>query len=66
MNAVRSNVTVFAFVFTAAFLGACGGNAALSPVGPSSASAGASISGTISGSVLAPASRYRIRVVQCA
>ena len=54
MNAVRSKVTIFAFVFTAAFLAACGGNATLSPVGPSSASAGASISGTISGSVLAP------------
>jgi hypothetical protein len=40
-------------VLAAAFAAACGGNAALSPVGPSSASAGASISGTISGSVLA-------------
>jgi hypothetical protein len=53
MNAVRSHVTVFALVLAAAFVAACGGNAALSPIGPSSASAGASISGTISGSILA-------------
>jgi uncharacterized protein DUF5666 len=53
MNVVRSNVTVFVLVLTAAFVAACGGNATLSPVAPSSASAGASISGTISGSALA-------------
>ena len=53
MNVVRSNITVFAVVLTAALVAACGGNATLSPVGPSSTSAGASISGTISGSILA-------------
>src|SRR5437762_4161515 len=53
MNVIRSNITVFAVVLTTALVATCGGNATLSPVGPSSASAGASISGTISGSVLA-------------
>src|SRR5437762_11530532 len=53
MNVIRSNITVFAVVLTAALVAACGGNATLSPIGPSSASAGASSAGTIRGSVLA-------------
>lgn len=52
MNVVRSTITILAFGLTALVAAACGGNATLSPVGPSSASAGASISGTISGSAL--------------
>jgi hypothetical protein len=53
MNVVRSSITILAFVLIATLATACGGNASLSPVGPSSTSAGASISGTISGSALA-------------
>ena len=53
MNVVRSTITIFALVITAVVATACGGNASLSPVGPSATSAGASISGTISGGVLA-------------
>ena len=53
MNLVRSMVTLSALVISAVFASACGGNASLSPVAPSSTSAGASISGTISGSALA-------------
>ncbi len=49
MKVVRSHVTIFALSITAAVIAACGGNASLSPVGPSSARSGASISGTVSG-----------------
>lgn len=53
MRVIRSTITVFAFVLTAIVAAACGGNASLSPVAPSSSSAGASISGIISGSAIA-------------
>jgi hypothetical protein len=53
MTAVRSSITVLAFVLMAIIAAACGGSAPLSPVAPSSSSGGASISGTISGSAIA-------------
>lgn len=53
MTVIRSTFTVFALVLTGIVAAACGGNASVSPVAPSLSSAGASISGTISGSALA-------------
>jgi uncharacterized protein DUF5666 len=53
MTVVRSTITVLIFVLMAIVAAACGGSASLSPVAPSSSSAGASISGTISGSAIA-------------
>lgn len=53
MNVVRSHLTILALLLTAAVITACGGNASLSPVGPSSTFAGASTSGTFAGSTLA-------------
>jgi hypothetical protein len=53
MKVVRCTITVFAFVLIAIAAAACGGSASVSPVAPSSSSAGASISGTVSGSAIA-------------
>lgn len=54
MNVVRSIITRFAFAFTPLVIAACGGNGVESSIAPSAivSSAGASISGTISGSAL--------------
>ena len=53
MNVIRSQITIFAVVLAAALIAACGGgDATLSPIGPSSSSAGASISGNITGSAV--------------
>jgi hypothetical protein len=53
MHSIRSRITIFAVTLAAAVAGACGGDASLSSVGPSSASSsGASISGTITGTAL--------------
>lgn len=49
MKVVRSHVTLFALLVSTVVLAACGGNASLSPVGPSRSTTGASISGTVSG-----------------
>ncbi len=55
MNVVRSHLTILALLLTAAVITACGGTTSLSPVGPSSTSAGASTSATIGGSAAAAA-----------
>ena len=52
MKVVRSHVTLFALLVSTVVLAACGGNASLSPVGPSRSTSGASISGTVSGTGL--------------
>jgi len=49
MKVVRSHVTLFALLVSTVVFAACGGNASLSPVGPSRSTTGASISGTVSG-----------------
>src|SRR5258705_6280863 len=47
MNVVHYRITIITLAIASAITAACGGNASLSPVGPSRTSAGASISGTL-------------------
>ena len=54
MNLIRSTVATAVLVVVGLMATACGGNAALSSVGPSSASGGASISGIVRGSAVTP------------
>ena len=54
MNLIRSTVATAVLVVVGLMTAACGGNAALSSVGPSSASGGASISGIVRGSAVTP------------
>ena len=54
MHLIRSTAATAVFAVVALITAACGGNAALSPVGPSSASSGASISGIVRGSAVTP------------
>ena len=55
MHLIRSTTGTAVLAVVGLLAAACGGNASLSPVGPSSASsAGASISGIVRGSVLTP------------
>ena len=54
MHLIRSAAGTAVLAVVALLLTACGGNASLSPVGPSSASAGASISGIVRGSAVTP------------
>src|SRR5258706_5890854 len=49
MNIVHYRITIITLAIASAITAACGGNASLLPVGPSRTSAGASISGTVSG-----------------
>ena len=54
MHLIRSTVATVVLVVVGLMSAACGGNAALSSVGPSSASGRASISGTVRGSAVTP------------
>jgi uncharacterized protein DUF5666 len=55
MHLIRSTAgTAVLAVVVGLLAAACGGNASLSPIGPSSASAGASISGIVRGSAVTP------------
>jgi hypothetical protein len=54
MHLIRSAPGTAVLAVVALLATACGGNASLSPVGPSSASAGASISGIVRGSAVTP------------
>lgn len=55
MHLIRSAVGTAVLAVVALLVTACGGNASLSPLGPSPASAGASISGIVRSSVVIPA-----------
>jgi hypothetical protein len=52
MNFVWSKIVIAALGLAAVLTTACGGNASVSPVGPSPAAAGASISGTVRGGII--------------
>lgn len=55
MQLVRPTVAIIVLVVASVLVAACGGNASMSPVGPSSSrSAGASITGTIRGTAVTP------------
>jgi len=54
MHLIRSTVATVVLVVVGLMAAACGGNAALSSVGPSSASGRASISGIVRGSAVTP------------
>lgn len=54
MNLIRSTAATAVLAVVGLLATACGGNASLSPVGPSSTSAGASINGIIRGSAMTP------------
>jgi uncharacterized protein DUF5666 len=52
MNFVPSKIVIAMLGLAAVLMSACGGNASVSPVAPSSAAGGASISGTVSGGII--------------
>ena len=52
MHPARSNITTAVLALASVVAAACGGNASFSPVAPSPASAGASIIGTIRGTIV--------------